>query len=293
MAHSTLVKGSLYAVLCFFSMALLGVFTKMATRDGHEIWTSVVMYITATLLMLPFMLREGVESFKTKHPFKHFFRAAIGLSATSLYLLSMQKIPIVNATLLFNSSPLFIPIMATMFLKVHVELRTWLAIALGFIGITFIIKPTLSIFDHIGDFYGLGSGIALAGAYLMVKVLTETESHNRIAFYFVFIAALIQLPFLSVAGPVLSTHDFMFAVLAGASLMVAQMSLVRAYAYAEASQVGVYQYTSVVFVGLIDWMFWGIIPAWIDLVGVVLVVIAGVIIIRSGSAAKAKSRVNS
>lgn len=52
--------------------------------------------------------------------------------------------------------------------------------------------------------------------------------------------------------------------------------------YAKAAQIGIYQYSSVVFVGLLDWLFWGVIPSSVDAVGVLLVAIAGIIIIRSG-----------
>lgn len=138
----------------------------------------------------------------------------------------------------------------------------------------------MAIFDHIGDLYGLFSGIFLAAAYLLIKVLTVTDALNRIVFYFFVFGALLQIPLLTIAGPMPSGHDCIIANLAGISFLLAQLSLVKAYNYANASQVGVYQYSSVIFVGLIDWAFWGYLPPLIDLLGVILVIAAGSIIIR-------------
>jgi drug/metabolite transporter (DMT)-like permease len=62
------------------------------------------------------------------------------------------------------------------------------------------------------------------------------------------------------------------------------MALVTGYKYAQASQIGIYQYSSVVFVGLIDWLLWNTIPTRGELMGALLVAFAGIIVIRSGKA---------
>ncbi len=91
---------------------------------------------------------------------------------------------------------------------------------------------------------------------------------------------LLQIPLLFFAESIPSSESVYYSILGGIVLVIAQLFLVTAYGYAEASQVGIYQYTTVIFVGLIDWMLWGTIPSPWDLLGILLVAIAGMIIIR-------------
>lgn len=62
---------------------------------------------------------------------------------------------------------------------------------------------------------------------------------------------------------------------------------VNAYRFAKAAEVGVYQYSSVVIVGLMDWMIWGAMPSPWDALGVALVTLAGILIIRGHDSNKA------
>ncbi len=276
-----LLKGSLYALTAFLCMAIFGVFTKAASAHGGDLWVSFGTYLTGLLVLLPFVYNSGLVFFKTQHFSYHFGRAAFGLSASLLYMFSMHTIPIVNATLLFNTVPIFLPILAMLFLKATVSKQTWYAIGLGFLGIIIIIRPTEAIVTQAGDLLGLTSGVFLAVAYLLIKQLTPTDPAMRITFYFFLLATCMQVFLLPFAGPLPEWSALGFAALAGLAFVLAQACLAKGYLFAKASQVGVYQYTSLVYVGIIDWVVWDVVPPTVDLLGVLLVLVAAVIIIRS------------
>lgn len=277
-----LIRGSVFALMAFFSMAVFGILTKLAYLEAGAIWVSFITYLVGTLILLPFIAFHGMVSLKSNHYTYLISRGIIGCAASFLYMLSMKYIPIVNATLLFNTAPIFIPLIAMIWLKAKVSRNTWLAIVLGFIGIVVIVRPTEEIFTQPGNLVALASGISLAMAYLLIKQLTVTDTNFRIVFYYLFVSTIVQIPLLFFAGPLPSIESCFWATLSGIALLLAQVALVRAYTYASASQVGVYQYSSVVFVGIINWLIWGDIPSKLDLLGVILVIIAGAIIIRAG-----------
>ncbi|WP_068471252.1 DMT family transporter [Candidatus Protochlamydia phocaeensis] len=278
--HSSLFRGSLYALAAFFLMAVFGVLTKAAAAHASIFWVSFISYLVGLLLMLPILKKKGTEFLKTSHLSYHLGRVGFGLAASLLYTLSLRYIPLVNATLLFNTTPLFIPILAIFMLNQRASLRTWISILIGFIGIMIIIKPTQQIFDQVGDLIGLASGISLAIAYVFIKKLAPTDSLEAILFYFFFFATCIQSVFIPFLGPMPSYPVIAEAVAAGAAFFLAQLSLVKAYEYASASEVGTFQYSSVIFVGILDWMIWNQVPPFSDLLGVLLVIIAGLLIIR-------------
>lgn len=280
---SNIFKGSLYGLVAFFCMAIFGIFTKIALQGGSIFWVSFITYLTGTLLLLPFIAKKGFRDLKSEHYPYLIGRAVFGTMASFCYTISMHYIPIVNATLLFNTAPLFIPLLATLFLKDRVGRSTWIAVLIGFIGVIIIIKPTDAILTQAGNLIGIFSGISLAIAYLLMKLLTRTDPGIRIIFYYLGIGTLLQIPVLFFIGALPSIDSILYAILSGALLLAAQIALVTGYKYAEASQIGIYQYTSVVFVGIIDWLLWGAIPTGGEILGALLVAFAGIIVIRSGS----------
>ena len=283
MPVSDICKGSLYGIAAFFCMAVFGILTKIALQGGSAFWVSFIAYLTGTFLLLPFIVQRGISDLKSEHYAPLIGRAVFGTVASFCYTISMHYIPIVNGTLLFNTAPLFIPLLATLFLKDRIERNTWIAVLIGFVGVIIIIKPTESIFTQSGNFIGIFSGVCLAIAYLLMKLLTTTEPGIRIIFYYLGIGTFLQIPTLFFIDTLPSMESIFYAILAGALLLAAQMALVTGYKYAQASQIGIYQYSSIVFVGLIDWMFWDTIPTKGEVVGALLVAFAGIIVIRSNA----------
>lgn len=279
---SDIVKGSLYGIAGFFCMAVFGIFTKIALKSSPTLWVSFIAYLTSTILLIPFIAQRGFVYLKSEHYAFLIGRALFGTIASFCYTISMHYIPIVNATLLFNTAPLFIPLLATLFLKDKIARSIWFAVLLGFLGVIIIIKPTVAIFTQVGDFIGIFSGISLAIAYLLMKLLTSTDPGVRIIFYYLGIGTLIQIPFLFFI-PLPYMESIFYSILAGILLLIAQMSLVTGYKYAQASQIGIYQYSSVVFVGLIDWLIWRTIPTKGEIIGALLVAFAGIIVIRNST----------
>lgn len=274
-----IVKGSLFALIAFFCMAVFGILTKLALQDSSFIWVSFVAYLAGSIALVPFI---DFSTLRSQHYSFLISRAVVGTIASFCYTISIHYIPIVNGTLLFNTAPIFIPILSLIFLKAKIAKSTWLAVLIGFIGIVVIIKPTSEIFTQTGNLIGLLSGISLAVAYLIMKLLTATDPGWRIIFYYLGIGTLLQIPLLPFAKALPNLESSLYSACAGLFLLVAQLALVNSYKYATASQVGIYQYASVAFVGLLSWIIFGSVPTTGELLGILLVVIAGTIIIRSG-----------
>ena len=99
-------KGVLYALIGFFFMALFGIFLKAAKHGASPLWTNFIAYLTASCILLIPLCKEGVSVLKTKHFGLHFLRALFGVAAVLAYIYSVHYIPLLNATLLFNATPL-------------------------------------------------------------------------------------------------------------------------------------------------------------------------------------------
>ena len=280
-SEKSLLKATLLVLAGFFCMAIMSVFLKAATLHASPLWINFFAYLVGLILEFFVIAKEGFKSLKTKHFLLHFCRAFFGVGAGILYILSLDKISLLNATLLFNTTPLFIPFFTYYLLKSEISLLTILSILIGFIGIIIIIRPTTSILDHSGDYIALGSGISLALAYTFIKMLTPTESNSRIIFYFFLLATLLQVPLIPYMGQLPSQHDLLFAICAGIAFFFAQWFIVKAYSLAEAAKIGIFQYTSILYVAILDWIIWNVVPTKSDFIGAFLVILAGTLIITS------------
>ena len=68
---------------------------------------------------------------------------------------------------------------------------------------------------------------------------------------------------------------FIIAVLASTALSL----MTRAYQLAQTSYAAIFEYAYLISVGLLSWLFWGIIPNYLSAVGILLIIFTGVIIV--------------
>tara|TARA_B100000780_G_scaffold272384_1_gene234558 strand:- start:1845 stop:2396 length:552 start_codon:yes stop_codon:yes gene_type:complete len=90
---------------------------------------------------------------------------------------------------------------------------------------------------------------------------------------------LLQAPFLFKGWqPVkLSFWLWMVVIAGGASAALSLMT--RAYQLTKTSYAAIYEYAYLISVGLFGWLFWGIIPGMLSVIGISLIIFAGVLIV--------------
>ncbi len=274
-----MLKGALCMTVGFCFLAISGALLKAASQNASTLWVTFFAYFFGFLMQCLFVCREGFSFLKTNHIGGHIRRAIFGSLTTVLYILSLQTVSLLNATLLLNTTPLFIPVFAIFLLKTKVPAKIWISLLLGFIGVVFILRPNLVLFEKLGNLYGLGAGIVQSLAFIFVKMLTATEPVKRINFYFFLLSSCLLAPFALYfwETPPLLSWILVFCV--GIVSFFSQFFIVKAYHYAEASHVGPFQYASVVFSGIIGWVIWKQVPGIYDLIGVILVILGGILAI--------------
>jgi drug/metabolite transporter (DMT)-like permease len=276
MDKGNLIKGSLCMTAGFFFIALFAAFFKAATLSSSILWTVWVGYSFAGLIQFALMAKEGFAFFKTKRIGAYAGRVFFGLLSTFLYVMAIKQVSLLNATLLFNTAPLFIPIFAIFLLRTKVTLKTWGFLFLGFIGVMLILDPEPSSFCTTGNLVGLLSGVIQALAFIFVKMLTTSEPLRRINFYFFAFSSITLAPFVFWFWEAPTLESWGWALCAGAMSFLAQLFIVQGYRFADASHVGPFQYSSVLFSGIIGWLIWNQEPTLMELAGAFLIAVGGI-----------------
>ncbi len=278
-AHGNLKKGvGLYLLAyLFFTCG----FAIIKHTETHSSVASIVFFrnLVGVLFTIPWMLKHGKASLKVARPGLVLFRSAIGLLSMLLVFLSLQKVDLIDTSVLMNTAPLFLPFIIWVWLKKKIDHKLWIPILLGFIGILFILKPTSEIFGS-GSMYGLGAGFLMAFTTLAVRMSTKSEEMHTLLFYYFLIGFILFLPFniLDWQSPV-SFMAFLELAAIGLFSACGQWAQFKGLSYAKASHLTPFSYSGILYAGLLQWIFWKEVPdlwAWI---GIVLTCGAGLLIL--------------
>jgi drug/metabolite transporter (DMT)-like permease len=277
-----------------FLFALMGVCIKLASDRYNA--GEIVFYrglVGAAFISSMVMLRGG--QLRTHVPAMHFWRSLTGVTAMSLWFFAISKLPLATAiTLNYMSSvwmALFLIGGAVLLGSAKVDGRLVAAVLTGFAGVGLVLQPTLEREQFWGALSGLISGMLAALAYLQVTALGRAgEPEYRVVFYFslgsVVAGAVVAL---GVGG--LHSHTLQGAALLlaiGVLATTAQIMMTRAYAIGSTLSNASLQY-----LGIAHSFVFGVVIfhdpiTWVALVGMGLIVAAGLAatLLRGQAAAK-------
>lgn len=84
----------------------------------------------------------------------HNLRAVIGLIAMYGFFYTIAHLKLSNAMVFSYSSPIFIPLIAWLFLKKEISKSMFLVAAIGLIGVIFVAKPDAGILNQMLEWVG-------------------------------------------------------------------------------------------------------------------------------------------
>ena len=292
---NNIALGALLIIASEISLLFTGMIIKQISDDIPLEQIVFFRNILALLLLMPWLFTKGISRLHTQRLPLHFIRGLVGVSAMFCMFYAWGHLPLAQAALLKQMSPLFIPVIAYFWLQERIGIKTIVALFIGFIGVLLIINASAEpdVIDGVtsnslsnAEHYNFAIMIALLGAILAgvakvsIRKMRSTETPGRIVFYFALFGTLASfIPAIYVWTP-LSVIDV--AYLGGIALFstIGQLLLSRAYGLAPAGQLGPYTYTSVAFAALFGWLIWDEILVVNTLIGIVVIVFAGILAVR-------------
>ena len=99
---------------------------------------------------------------------------------------------------------------------------------------------------------------------------------------------LDQAPFLFKGWQIVDDLFWLWILLIAVGASVALSLMTKAYQLAETSYLAIYEYAYLISVGLFGWIFWGIIPGIMSIIGIILIVFSGILIVIAQQRPKEK-----
>ncbi|MFY8150338.1 MAG: DMT family transporter [Prochlorococcaceae cyanobacterium] len=295
----SLVLGASLLVLAFLANTAQSAFGKALGSGMDAVQFTWLTFVIALGLILPWLLLRGGRDLRTRVLHLHLLRSGTGLAGFFLFITAARLVNLVNANVLLNTTPLFIPLLGLLVLGQQVPRALWGCLGIGFAGMVIVVQPNASLLTRPGDLLGLAAGLLCAVEFLAVKRLDRSESPLTQMVYFLLIGSLgstlaVLAPLWAAANggtPLLDIDPAQWwTVLAsGVCLACFQFLLIKAYTYAEPGAIGAFQYSSVVFAGLIGWIWFAEQPTPPVWIGTALITLGGVlsIVLQRPAAASA------
>ena len=271
----SLLFGAIFIVLAFLANTIQSVFGKAIESEISVEMFSWVTFLSALVVVTIIVAARRFRDLKTAALPLHLLRGATGISGFLLFIGAAQMTSLMNANVLLNTTPIFIPLLAMAFLHNRINKQLWLAIALGFAGMVIIVKPSSTIFTDPGNLLGLMAGFVTAIEFLAVKKLDDSDSPLTQMFYFLVIGTAV-CSFLVIGKlQAISAAHMLMMLATGICLVLFQFLLIKAYMYAKPHEIGAFQYSSVVFAAIFGWMVFRESLDTATIVGTILVCIGG------------------
>lgn len=242
-------------------------------------------YLVNLLLLLVILApRHGAALWRTNRTGLVTLRALFLASASLTMGFALQRMPLGETVAIVYLAPFLVLLCAGPLLGERVGLFAWIGASVAFTGVLLVVRPGTGL-DSMGVLFALGNAVLGTGYHLLTRVLTRTETTMAMLFnvaltgFVVF--AVLALPHLSGFAP--SVLDVVLMVTLGALATVGHFLFTAAYREAPASLLAPVNYLHVVWATLLGWGVLSHIPDHISLIGMALVVIAGIAVaVRAG-----------
>jgi drug/metabolite transporter (DMT)-like permease len=229
---------------------------------------------TVLVLLLVRLFGAGGTVAKLGHPLV-LTRTASEIGATLCFFSGLVLMPLADATAISQFAPLALTAAAAIFLSEPVGWRRWLATLVGLIGVLIIIKPGTSAFNWAALFI-VGSVLSVTVRDILTRQIppdVPAVLMTALAALAITLAGLALKPFEVWQLPSAATVGML--VVAAVGMVAGFHTIILAMRSGELSLIAPFRYNSVLLATLVGFFAFGEVPAVSTLVGIAIVVAAG------------------
>lgn len=268
-------KGIFYILMSVSCISVMSLFVKLSVSQ-LSVWSlTFLRFFLPLLFLVPYLWFKGrlwslwpVENFRLQAA-RSFCVAIAQLSG--VYYLTQSTL--VDATMMWGTAPMFMPIISRILYKHPMRRVTWISIILSFIGVVLVLQPTTHGLFRPITIFGLLFGLAVAFSQVLYGAnIQKRKSAENLFYLFFFSSALLFVPYLyletqradlATAQPLI----WLFVVIATVATIGNQYFRGRAYLETKSTYLAPFLYFNVILSGLFDWLVFHNPPSLLMLIG--------------------------
>ena len=265
------LKGIISIMISAAGFAGMSFFVKLS---GKVPVIEKAMFRNAVALVVAYIImrREGVSFYvEKKNRLPLFLRCFFGTAGLICNFWAIGYLKLGDSSILQKMAPFFSIVMSIFILQEKPNLTSIVSVLVALIGAAFVVKPGQGLLG-LPALVGLLGGFCAGTAFTFVRKLgTHGVSGAQIVFYFSFISSIALLPICLLQFRPLSAEQLLFLTGAGLCAAVGQIFVTKAYSYAPAKEISVFDYSQVIFSAILGFVILGELPDIYSFIGYALI----------------------
>lgn len=261
------------AVVTFACMDTIAKYLGSYYASPTIVWVRYLFQMLAMLIVLA--PRMGWRLVRTANLRFQVVRGGVLALSSLIFFEAIRTMPLPEASSITFLSPLFIAVLAGPTLGERVHPSTWIALAAGFIGVLFIVRPGGGIFTWVA-LLPLSTAFLMAIYQIMTRKIARVDPTFTTLFYPALVGT-IGIPIVfprSIELPNTVWHALLFVVL-GLLGAFGHFLLIKALEFAPATVLAPFVYTQLATVVMLSVIVFGHFPDGWALVGMTIIVASG------------------
>jgi len=290
-------KGILFILLGMATFSIQDALIKFIYNDAalYELYFGRTFVALVLLVGYLKFSKQKIELI-THYPFLTILRVICFFFGFSFFYISLTYMSLAMANALFFSSPFFVSILATIFLKEKVGIRRWSAIFVGFLGVYIVLDPDFNDFDYM-KLAPVACALCYSISMTITKITSDKDNVYTQMIHLYFGALLISVLFFIFTGegqfnnfndPAFQfifrewftnvSFAWPFIITMGCIGAFAFYFVFNAYSIASPSVVSLYEYSLIIWSILTGYILFNDIPTPRTFFGVSIIISAGIYI---------------
>ena len=290
-------KGILYILVGMAIFSIQDALIKFVYEDTALYELYFGRTVTAIILLTSYLLFTNQKIIlKTHYPFLTVLRVLCFFFGFSFFYVSLTFMSLAMANALFFSSPFFVSILASLFLKEQIGIRRWSAIFVGFIGVYIVLNPDFENFN-IMNLAPVACALCYSVSMIITKFTSEKDNVYTQMIHLYIGAISISILFFIFTGngqfnnftdPAFQfmlrewftnpMYAWPIIVAMGVTATFSFYFVFSAYHIASPSAVSLFEYSLIIWSIITGYLVFNDIPSIRTFVGVILIISAGIYI---------------
>lgn len=267
--------GVIFLILSSFSFAVMNVSVRMAgdlPTPEKVFFRNLVALIFAGAILL--RRRDDTRMYWNKERTLYMvLRCVIGCFGVVGNFYAIDHMVVADAAMLNKLSPFFVLIFSIFLLGEKVKPFQWFCIILAFFGVLFIVKPGFVGMKLLPSAVAIFGGMSAGFAYTCVRKMGNLGVPKTwIVFCFSTFSCLAMVPLMLFTFEPIPARSLAFLLLAGLGAAGGQFAITAAYTFAPAREISIYDYTQLIFITVLSYLFIGEVPDRYSWIGYVIII---------------------
>jgi drug/metabolite transporter (DMT)-like permease len=268
----------------FFSVT--AVLIKIAGQTQHTFEIVFFRCLFGMLVVIPLLMKSGLGALKVKKPALHLIRATCAVIGMSGGFYAMTHLELATAISLSFTRPLFMIILAAVFLREFVRWRRGLATAVGFIGVLIMVQPGTSSIEP-AVLSGLLAALAVGGALITVKLIVPYDAPVTIMLTFSIATVVMAALPAAFVWQTPTTDELLLLMGLGIVASCGQYCFIQAFAIGEATIMSPIDYVQIILGSAAGFFLFSERPGIETFIGAAVIVASTLYIVMRGARVQA------